>query len=498
MARMHGAHMSFVRKYVFLIMAVVFVGLIIFGVILLLASKEFFTRESLNSLDVIASESAGRTSKNLFSSNKEGVAVYTPNISKLTEIYQLIAVSDRGGSPYTIILTDREGNIVVGVGDITPSVRAVDKAVCANILLEKNAQGYYEQSSLNGLLKERYYVLGVPVYSEGSRKIGCLFACAPEHDLNNFLSYVFNVYIIGMVAVLAFTFTAASISTNRLLSPLADMSAAAKNLAKGDFSKRVPVYNNGYDEMGQLSIAFNNMVSALAAHEESSRNFVANVSHELKTPMTSIGGFIDGILDGTIPESQREQYLKIVSEEVKRLARMVVSMLNISRIEAGEQQLKPTEFDVNAVIIQTLFNFERRIDEKGVDIIGLDTDRQMVCADLDMIHQVVYNLIDNAVKFVNRGGSIEFNYKTEGKFRFIGIKNSGDGISKTEIQQVFDRFYKTDKSRSLDKSGVGLGLNIVKTIIALHGGDIIVNSVLGEYCEFVVSLPIRKEPGTAK
>jgi signal transduction histidine kinase len=311
------------------------------------------------------------------------------------------------------------------------------------------------------------------------------------NDLDIFLSYVTKVFIIGMIAVLAFTLTAVSIATDKLLSPLGEMSNAVKSLAKGDFSKRVPVDGDGYDEMSQLSMAFNNMVASLAAHEEISRSFVTNVSHELKTPMTTIGGFIDGILDGTIPEDKHRLYLQTVSEEVRRLARLVGSMLNISRIEAGEQQLKPSEFDIAQLTMQAVFNFEKRIEEKNLDVIGLDAEKQMVYADIDMIHQVVYNLVDNAVKFVNPNGSLEFSYRSEAGIRYIGIKNTGDGISKAEIQQVFNRFYKSDKSRSLNKDGVGLGLNIVKSIMDMHGGDIIVNSVEREYCEFVFTLPIK-------
>ena len=239
-------------------------------------------------------------------------------------------------------------------------------------------------------------------------------------------------------------------------------------------------------------MAFNNMAKSLSNLEAMRRSFVANVSHELRTPMTSIAGFIDGILDGTIAPEKQTHYLHIVSEEVKRLSRLVRSMLNLSRIEAGELKVQTTQFNVLEVICETVFSFEQGINSKHLDIRGLDTEKIMVEADPDLIHQVVYNLIENAVKFVNDGGYLEFNFNVDGRMTYVGIRNSGEGLSKEEIPKVFDRFYKTDRSRGMDKNGVGLGLYLVRSIINLHGGDIIVKSSPGEYTEFVFSIPTAK------
>ena len=259
---------------------------------------------------------------------------------------------------------------------------------------------------------------------------------------------------------------------------------------------RVPV--ESYDEIGQLAISFNNMASSLATTEVARRSFTANVSHELRTPMTTIAGFVDGILDGTIPPERRDDYLRIVSDEIKRLSRLVRSMLNIARIEAGELEMKPDLFDVNDTVIKTVFTFEQPLEAKQIEVRGLDRGKVMVEADPDLIHQVVYNLIENAFKFVNEGGYIEVNYTESDAGTAVGIKNSGDGIAKDEIPHIFDRFYKTDKSRSRDKGGAGLGLHIVRSIINLHGGDIIVRSVEGEYSEFVFTIPNPQSKARAK
>ena len=223
-------------------------------------------------------------------------------------------------------------------------------------------------------------------------------------------------------------------------------------------------------------------------NEKMRQEFTANVSHELKTPMTTIGGFVDGILDGTIPPERQNHYLRIVSSEVQRLSRLVRNMLTLSQIEAGERTIQPTEVEITSLVTNTLLGFEQRLEEKHIEVEGLDTDRYWVLADADLIQQVVYNLIDNAVKFVNEGGTLSFDFYTEGENIMVAVRNTGSGVLPEEIPRLFDRFYKTDRSRSLDKNGVGLGLSICRTIMNVHEGEIFVRSQPGEYTEFVFGL----------
>ena len=274
------------------------------------------------------------------------------------------------------------------------------------------------------------------------------------------------------------------------------MSAAAKQYATGDFSKRIAIKHLnlkifGKDETDDLVQAFNSMAQALATLEISRRSFVANVSHELKTPMTTIGGFIDGILDGTIDKEKEAQYLKIVSDEVKRLSRLVTGMLNMSKLEAGELDIKPAKFDISEMLFRTLLGFEQILDSKHIEIRGLNEfEANPVTADKDMINQVVYNLIDNAVKFTPEGGYIEISSKHDVEKVIVRIRNSGRGIPSEEIDKIFERFYKVDKSRSYDVKGAGMGLYLCKTIVELHGGQIEARSEAGEYAEFIFRLPI--------
>jgi len=232
----------------------------------------------------------------------------------------------------------------------------------------------------------------------------------------------------------------------------------------------------------------------LKINEDSRKSFVANVSHELKTPMTSIGGFIDGMMDGTIPAGQEKKYLGIVSNEVKRLSRMVVSMLNLSKIEAGEIELSPIIYDVTAQVFETLLSFEKTINEKHIDIEGFEEMGSVLMrADKDLVQQVIYNLLDNAVKFTPENGTISVFAENDGETTTVTVRNSGQGISEEEISRIFERFYKVDKSRSYDTKGVGLGLYIVKTIINMHDGEITASSKQGEYTEFSFEIPYIDE-----
>ena len=273
-----------------------------------------------------------------------------------------------------------------------------------------------------------------------------------------------------------------------MVAPIKEMAAAAKKIGRGDFDIQLPEYSES--EFNDLASAFNEMAASLKSYDTMRNSFIANVSHELRTPMTSIGGFVDGMLDKTIPPEEQEHYLKIISSEVHRLTRLVRSMLNLAKIEAGELKPNFTSFSVLDPIVDTLVTFEKRLEEKQIEIRGLDTDKiYRLWADNDLIHQVIYNLLENAIKFVDKGGYISFHFEEVGYLTVIYIRNSGEGLSQEELSLVFDRFYKTDKSRGMDATGVGLGLNIVRSIIKLHGGKIQVRSVLGEYTEFMFSLP---------
>jgi len=287
--------------------------------------------------------------------------------------------------------------------------------------------------------------------------------------------------------VLVIDFIGVYFISNRLVRPVDEMVKATKKYAKGDFSFRVEVSEK--DELSLLAASFNSMAESLASLESSRRSFVANVSHELKTPMTTIGGFIDGMRDGTIPQEDQKKYLKVVSGEIKRLARLVTGMLNLSRIEAGELEMKRAVFDVSEVLFATALSFERIIAEKHIGLQGLETLEPLPFnGDKDLLTQVFYNLVDNAVKFTPEGERIIIAAKRVRDEVRVTIQNTGVGIAREEIERVFERFYKTDKSRSYDARSAGLGLHLAQTIAQMHGGRVSAQSDGASYTRMTVTL----------
>lgn len=276
--------------------------------------------------------------------------------------------------------------------------------------------------------------------------------------------------------------------TERIVRPLRTMTGAAKKFAKGDFSSRVTVY--GHDEVSELAEAFNNMAESLDNFENMRNSFLANVSHDLRTPMTTISGFIDGITSGAIPPEKHAYYLGVISDEVHRLSRLVTELLDISRLESGERKFNFENFDVAEMARVILISFEQKIEEKKLDVIfESESDEMLVVADKDAIHQVLYNLCHNAVKFSRVGGKLAISLtRTENQKIRISVYDEGQSINLEDLDLVFDRFYKTDKSRGVDKSGVGLGLYICKTIIDAHSEEIHAESPNDNGCEFWFTL----------
>lgn len=256
---------------------------------------------------------------------------------------------------------------------------------------------------------------------------------------------------------------------------------------KGDFSEKLSTDLS--PNLQHISERVNTLASNFEKSEEISKTFIANVSHELRTPMTTIGGFVDGILDGTIKKNKQQEYLILVSQEIQRLRILITSMLNMSRFESGTMSPNFQETNLTDLVIKVVLMFEKKIEEKHLEIEELDSSRLTAIVDQDLLQQVVYNLVENAVKFVNEGGKLSFSFDKKDGICIIGIRNTGEGLKDSEIQQVFNRFYKTDSSRGKDKTGLGLGLSISRKIVHLHNGHIVVRSVYGEYTEFQIQIP---------
>ena len=302
---------------------------------------------------------------------------------------------------------------------------------------------------------------------------------------------ILKVLLLSMGLLLVFLLLMTYFTASKISVPIKKISEATKAFAKGNFSVRVDdaTLYSGVDEVAELADAFNNMAHEIEKAEEIKNTFISDVSHELRTPMTTIGGFVSGILDDTIPPEKQKDYLKIVYDEVARLSRLVNSFLDITRLQSDKLTLKPVNFDINEVIRIVLIGLEQKLEDRNISVeLDLDEENCYVNADRDSITRVVTNMLDNAAKFTNDNGKITVSVTQSQHDTFISIKNTGCGISDEQKQMIFKRFYKADKSRSLNKGGTGIGLYLVKNILSAHGKDITVNSVEGEYAEFVFSL----------
>ena len=332
--------------------------------------------------------------------------------------------------------------------------------------------------------KDPHLFYSLPIYSESGETLGRIFVGAPAGILTTLLSVIVRSVILGVIWIMLATLIAVYVISERIIAPLKEISRAAKKFAAGKLDVRVRVH--GCEEVAELAIAFNHMAESLEASEKMRNTFISNVSHDLRTPMTSISGFIDGILDGVIPPEKHSHYLGIVSNEIKRLSRLVVSLLDLSRIQAGERKFTMAPFDICEMARQILFSFEKKIESKKLNIeFDFDEENITAIADRDAIYQVLYNICDNAVKFSETNGTLRLGInKTKNRKCLVSIYNEGQGIPSEDISHIFERFYKSDKSRGLDKSGVGLGLYISKTIIDAHEEEIFVKSEHGKNCTF--------------
>ena len=274
----------------------------------------------------------------------------------------------------------------------------------------------------------------------------------------------------------------------RIINPFVDMNHIVQCYSKGDFSQRIPV--QGKDEASQLGRSFNEMADQLKNLEVTRQSFVANVSHELRSPLTSMKGFLEAMMDGTIPPEEHEHYIGIVLSETRRMTAMVNDLLDLARIESGIITVNYEVFDINELIRRTLITFETRISEKQMELdVRFAMEQSFVYADSNQISQVLRNLIDNAIKYSPEGRSLLVSTYALRKEVYVTIRDTGAGIPAEDVPHIFDRFYKVEKAHTPSPQvGSGLGLAIVKKIIEAHGQSITVKSARGKGTQFTFTL----------
>lgn len=406
-----------------------------------------------------ASEAIKRVTVNLHIENNSMLAksIYRDMLSMWSEVVN----SD-------IVITTNDGTVFASTNTITSVPSAFVKKVREGAVLENmnNFGGYYS---------EKVYTVGVPlVYNKTI--IGCVFFNTPMPNLHKTVSEIFFVFLLISSITIILAFIVVYFQSRKISRPIKSVNTAVLEIASGKYDHRIAVTTK--DELGQLASSFNFMADSIQRLEEMRNSFISDVSHELRTPMTSISGFVSGILDKTIPPEEEEKYLKIVLEESQRLTKLVNDMLDVSKMENAQYSLDVTEFDINELIRLCIIQLGQRIDDKRLELeVDFSADVLNVLADKDSIRRVLINLIDNAIKFSYENTTMEIKAWKENKKILVSVGNHGAGIEEENLRYVFDRFYKTDKSRNEDKKGAGLGLSLVQKIISCHKQSIWAESV---------------------
>ena len=404
----------------------------------------------------------------------------------LDESYQYYVASLAMISDAYVVVTENDGKVVFSADGEKLQVNALEGYMPQDIVRTVNNEGSYAgMTSLGGLFRERRFVAGTPILLTQAVmgqpfQIGLVFVAAEASSVTELWRAFTSIFFFTAVVVLCIAFIASSVTSLRQTKPMKEIAEAARRFGHGELDVRVQGYESRKDEVGELAEAFNAMADSLAKSEAQRSEFIANVSHELKTPMTTIAGFADGILDGTIPRSKEAEALKTISSETRRLSRLVRRMLDLSRLQSSENVTAQERFDVSEVLIRVLVSLEGKINSRGLDVeTHLPDGPVMVWGDPDAITQVCYNLLDNAIKFATAGTALRLAIQVKGEKAYVSVANLGETIPPQELGQIFDRFHKTDRSRSEDRDGVGLGLYIVKTILNNHKETITATSEEG-------------------
>jgi signal transduction histidine kinase len=412
---------------------------------------------------VVASFSTGYLTQNAFSSEQEfqQLASFAASVSDVDFL-----VCNTSGQ--VLLTTDdaQAGKVIQIPSDLT------EEAINHGVV--------YDKSKLDGLYTVSRFVVGVPVEDQsGGQAVGVVFAVAASTALDTLWRAFVGLFFMTAIVVLMVAFMASSITTMHQIKPIREMAQATRRYAEGDFDIRMKDYSRN-DEIGELASSFNNMAESLQQTERQRREFIANISHELKTPMTTIAGYTDGILDGTIPPEKERQYLQIIADESRRLSRMVRRMLDVSQLQVMDPLKNGNHFDLCEAMRRVLISMEKKITDRMLDVdADIPDESILVLGDKDMITQVIYNLLENAAKFATPGSTLYLGVAViDGKAR-VTVRNVGETIPASELPLLFERFHKSDHSRSEDKDGVGLGLYIVKMILEQHKEKISVTSENG-------------------
>ncbi len=474
---------SVFARYMVTFGAIILLSFIILSLILSFIMQGYNEQMSRDDLSQVANTVSDLIEDDL-NENSKSLAEYVAG--DYYNIRRRISSATRYMNEIYVLVADDQGSVLV-LSDTVPDgyyqknipIKTVNKVIDAG---ERDFKGTF-----SGVFSSAHQVYAVPLVTSDGNSRGIAVAFRSSDYAVSYVTKTIQMVMMVSMWVMSAAIIASYFISEKITKPLREMSKAAKEYAAGHFDVRVDVTGN--DEISDLARAFNNMASDMKTLESTRSTFLANVSHDLRTPMTTIAGFVDAMLSGAIPKENYDHYLEIIGNEVRRLARLVASLLDISRIQAGERKFNMQSFDICELARQTLFSFEQKIDAKRLDVeFDCDDDNIFVIADRDAIHQIVYNICDNAIKFSNEGGKYKIEIHVKDKKVHFSVYNEGIGIPEEDLPYVFERFYKADKSRGIDKTGVGLGMFISKTIMDAHEEKIWVESTQNEFCRFTFTL----------
>lgn len=482
--------MKSLYKRQFVMMAgMILVSFALLGAAFITLSYRYTVQEKRDSMERNADYIAAFTSamySSGFNVRDDGYQVYVSSIARISDAYVLVTAAD--------------GQVILSADGNTLQAGSTGYTLPQSVVAQVQKDGRFTGiTTLGGLFPEKRYVAGTPVQvnaldlttgQTGLKTIAVVYMAADTSSITEMWRAFASIFFFTAVVVLCIAFITSSVTSLRQTKPLKEITDMARKFGHGEFGARVNGYENRRDEVGELAEAFNAMADSIAKSEARRSEFVANISHELKTPMTTIAGFSDGILDGTITPDHEKAALQTISSETRRLSRLVRRMLDLSRLQSAENITAQEQFDVSEVLLRVLVSLETKINARHLDVdTQIPEGAVLVWGDPDSITQVCYNLLDNAIKFSAEGSTLGLSITTKGGKAYVSVRNTGQTIPPEELPLIFDRFHKSDKSRSVDREGVGLGLYIVKTILNSHKENITVSSENG-VTEFVFTLTL--------
>lgn len=391
-----------------------------------------------------------------------------------------------------IQIVDGYGRILLDTQDASISERVDKDGSEAGELIEGFDIGdfgnkYYQIGTFYDQFSSEYLTVFSPI-TVGYMIKGYVIIHKSELQITRASQKYMDISMMTALIIFASSFIILIVFTVVIYVPLRKIIAAAKLYGKGEFDHQIAVHSN--DEVGTLANTLNYMATELGAMEEDQRKFVSNVSHDFRSPLTSIKGYVEAMIDGIIPPEMQDKYLNIILFETERLNKLTQGLLELNKFGEHGMIIDRSDFDINQMIRTTLLTFEGTCEKKGITFdLVLTGESLYVNADASKIQRVLYNLIDNAVKFSHHNSSIKIETSMKYEKVLISVKDSGIGIPADSVKKIWDRFYKTDLSRGKDKKGTGLGLAIVKEIISAHGSNIDVISTEGVGTKFLFTLP---------